>query len=271
MWRFSLPLLLIFAVSGLPVLAQQTSNITRQEKAAALGAHLASQVRSRTDTVGIPAVDGYLAALGQRLAAGFPNGPAHWEFTLVKQTGGRTHEALALPGGYVFIPARLIASVESEDEFAAMLAHAMAKAASPDLLTWSTAQMASLPLLFVNLRLDGDGSALVPLSLQATQEVHEMEADTAAVQMLPAVGFDPKALLVYLERVQARNTAPVKREAEAEAARLPRLRQALAGLTTETVRHSSSASFLDIQEQVRDAERSVMTSAKVPSLLSPSK
>src|SRR4051812_48919790 len=128
MRRFSPAALLVLGGFAWLLNAQRRPDVMGQEKAAALGARLATQARSRTEPIRIAAVDRYLAALGQRLTAGFPNGPPHWEFTVVKQRGDWTHEALALLGGHVFVLASLIVLAGNEGEVAAILAHSMAKA-----------------------------------------------------------------------------------------------------------------------------------------------
>ncbi len=249
---------------GLTFTLRAQQHRSREEKAAVLGAHLASEARSRITPLRIAGLDEYLAGLGQQLAAKIPNGPKHWEFAVSKQPGDWAHEPLGLPGGYVFVPAALIASAEDEAELAGMLAHAMVHAALP-LPTWNGG---TIPLVVTgrDLSLNG-GSTLVPMSLRAAQREREIQADLLSVQILSGAGFDPDALLTYLRRAQPRPDLRSQGEIRAMAARLERLRETLSGVTAPGERRLSSSSFALVQDRVREEERS---RAKVPSLLSPS-
>src|SRR4051794_1993768 len=116
-------LLCVLLMAGIALKAQD-------EREAALGAHLAKEIGDRTKPLDSEAALHFVERLGARLAAQFPGLPWAVKFGVVtgEQTS-RTHEPVALPGGYVFVPAELLPAAESEAEFAGMLAHAIAHVA----------------------------------------------------------------------------------------------------------------------------------------------
>jgi predicted Zn-dependent protease len=185
------------------------------EKEGALGAQMASQVRRQTTPLGLLSVDRYVQTLGQQLAAQMPNAPETWTFSVIKDNqGGSTHEPLSLPGGYIFIRAPLILTAKNEAELAGMLAHAMAhvagRHATRQAMDGELNQLAIIPLIFIGGGIDfGDDGfsgynqiALLPVAALKTQRQCELEADQAAAKTMAAAGFDPNALLSYIERVQ---------------------------------------------------------------------
>ena len=74
------------------------------EKERALGAQLASQVRSSTTSLGLVEVDKYVQNLVRRLAKQMPDARGEWEVSVIRDRRiGLTREPIALPGGYVFV------------------------------------------------------------------------------------------------------------------------------------------------------------------------
>jgi hypothetical protein len=107
------------------------ANFYSREKEAALGAQLAAQVRSQSSVIDDARIGGYVARVGNKLAAALPDRGIQHTFTVVdRNLGGSTNEPLALPGGYVFVPANLLLAARSEDELSGMLAHAIAHIAA---------------------------------------------------------------------------------------------------------------------------------------------
>jgi predicted Zn-dependent protease len=261
----------------------QDGHFYARKKEAALGAQLASQVRRQTTPLGLPSVDRYVQIVGQQLAAQMPNAPETWTFSVIKDNqGGSTHEPLSLPGGYIFIRASLLLAVNNETEFAGMLAHAMAHVAERHATRQATHgemnQLATVPLIFIGGSGDfgDDGvsgynqTALLPVAALTTRRQYELEADQVAVKAMAAAGFDPNALLSYLERVQA----PRSNELSALphlATRIANLKEAIQNLSANDW-HISSESFHSMQDEVRRVQADVSTPKevyRVPSLIRP--
>src|ERR1035437_1793746 len=180
------------------------------EKEQALGAQLATDYRGQTRVFDAPSVNAYLDELGQRLAAQSPATGFTFTFELVDDDQTWIHEAAAFPGGPVFVPASLILAVSSEDELAAMLAHAIAHIATRQ----QTRQMSrvqivnqsAIPLIYMGgwngYAIRQGASLAVPLGFLAFQRKNELESDQLAVRFLSSAGYDPQALARYIERVQ---------------------------------------------------------------------
>lgn len=156
------------AIVAFPLLAQDRPagkgvNFYSLEKEAALGQQLATEVARTTKPLDSAGIRDHVNALRQRLAAAV-SGPAfRYSFrVLASGADNATHEPLALPGGYVFVPASLLLAAQDETEFA----------------------------------------AAPPLSFLQVQRDNELEADRLATRTMTATGFDPRGLVRYIGRVQ---------------------------------------------------------------------
>jgi predicted Zn-dependent protease len=105
--------------------AEKAPNPYSLEKEAALGKQLAAEVRQRTTPIQNPAAQDYVNRLGNRLAS-HTDTKVPFTFSVVAEDPcSTTHEPVALPGGYVFVPAALFIAAQDEAEFAGMLAHSI--------------------------------------------------------------------------------------------------------------------------------------------------
>jgi predicted Zn-dependent protease len=171
-------------------LAGQSVN---QDKVAALGRALAEEVDRHTTPVQAPEVQNYVARLGAKIAAQLPAPSRSFTFSVVS-TGedNALHEPFAIPGGYIFVPSTLLLTARDEAEFAGMLAQAMARV--PVLIQSSTG---TIPVVYVDSFDD-----VLPIGMIDRRRERELQADASATLLLSRAGFDPAALLRYVERVQ---------------------------------------------------------------------
>jgi predicted Zn-dependent protease len=180
------------------------------EKEAALGNQLAADFRRRTIPIDSPILQSYLDRVGQKIAAYMPDAKFAFTFSVIADETCRIHEPTAMPGGYIFVPIGLFVAVQEEDEFAGMLAHAMEHVAQRHGTEQATRETtATIPLIFAG-GWGGHCSAgfAVPAAFLASHRSAELEADVLAVQTLARAGFDPNALMRYVERVQVQPTVP---------------------------------------------------------------
>jgi predicted Zn-dependent protease len=197
------------------------------EKEIILGAQLAAQLRQDTTPLNLPAAENYATNIGLRLAPYLPNSPIQWRFTVIRNSQpGRTQEPIALPGGWIFIPAQLILSAHTESEFAAMLAHAMAHVALRQMTNQVSGDNASIPVIFVGI---------------PTQPKFELEADQTALQALANAGFDPSSLLSYLQRTSPQRIDSLKQTIQAQPPALYIVSTDLFQSIQEQVQHELSA------------------------------
>jgi predicted Zn-dependent protease len=202
----------ISILASLPLLAQYDAtggkgvDFYSREKEAALGKQLAAELRGRTTPIQSDAVQAYVDRLGQKLAVHLPYANAHFTFRVIAEDPCPiVHEPAALPGGYVFVPAALFLAAQDEAEFAGMLVHAMEHIAERHGMRQANRGQvitsASAPQVFMG----GTGCAprvAVPLGFQNIQRDLESQADLLAIPFMAGAGFDPNALVRYIERVQ---------------------------------------------------------------------
>jgi predicted Zn-dependent protease len=179
------------------------------EKEQALGAQLAAEYRRQARMLDSPALKAYLAELGQRLAAQAPPTGFTYTFQLADDDQTWIHEAAAFPGGPIFVPAGLILAAADEDELAAMLAHAIGHIATRQETRQQTrgqiVNYATIPLIQMggwNGSTIRQGANAVPTGFLAFQRKNELESDQVALRILSTAGYDPQALVRYIERVQ---------------------------------------------------------------------
>lgn len=207
----------IFLLAGVSLSAQeplgpaQNSVNYSLEKEAALGRQLAAEFRRRTIPIDSPIVQNYLDRVGQRIAAYMPDAKFPFTFSVIADEPCQTHEPTALPGGYVFVPLSLFVAAREEDEFAGMLAHAMEHVAQRHETRQATrGTTATIPLIVMG-GWGCSGGLAVPVAFLASQQNAELEADVLAVQTLSRAGFDPNALVRYIERVQVQPAGPTSK------------------------------------------------------------
>ncbi len=210
----------VLILAGVPSAAQEPIGHTENgvnfysvEKEAAIGKQFAADLRQRTRPIDSPSVQKYLDRFGQRIAAQIRDAKFPFTFSVIADDPCRMiHEPAALPGGYVFVPAALFVAAQDEAEFAGMLAHAMQHTAQRHGTRQATrgqiVNYASIPLIFMSGWGGGcsEGQA-VPLAFFALQRSNELEADALAVQTMAHAGFNPAALVRYIERVQLQPAA----------------------------------------------------------------
>ena len=137
--------LLIPLTLALAVLAQEHPakalgagvNFYSLDREIAMGTQMAEAVRRESKTVDGDLAQDYVARLGRQLALQTAGPNFQYTVTVIADLPGGmwddpTHEALALPGGPIFIPASLILQAQNTAELAGMLAHAIAHVADRD-------------------------------------------------------------------------------------------------------------------------------------------
>jgi predicted Zn-dependent protease len=253
----------MFAIMVSGLIAQETNpargvNFYSIEKEQALGAQLAREYRRDVTVIEDAAVKAYLDDLGQRLAAK-AGGPAfRYTFELVSDDGIVLNEPVAFPGGTVFVSTSLIRAARSEDELAGMLAHAIAHIAARHGTKLATRgelmDQATIPLIFVGgwtgYAMRQGAAIAIPAGFAKLQRQFELQSDALAVQTMAAAGYDPRALVNYMERVLPADVAPPSpmKALPGHDARLEALRKAVEVLPAAA--YPAHDGFAAIQEAV---------------------
>jgi beta-barrel assembly-enhancing protease len=242
------------------------------DKEAALGQQIAAEFRQRTIPIDNPIIQDYVRRLGQKIGAPVSDAKFPFTFSVFADDSCDTlHEPPGLPGGYVFVPAGLFVAAQDDAEFAGMLAHAMERIVLRDWTRWATrATNAPIPVTFLEGWAGGcfEGQA-VPLASLSSQRSAELEADVLAVAAMARAGFDPNALVRYLERqAPAAGTvskvfSPIPNRDErvaallASIAKLPRVNYVVA----------PSGELATARQEVRRLMRPAARSGEPPSLM----
>jgi predicted Zn-dependent protease len=257
--------LLLAAVAGayhLP--AQQRDpdkgvNFYSIEKEIALGRQLAAEVTRDRKPLESPAALSYITALGQRLAAHLGGPQFTYTFALFNDNTPYT-QAIALPGGFVFVPSSIILAAQDEDELAGILAHSLAHIVSRHGTKSATraelVNTASQPLIYMGgwagyAMRQGAGLA-IPLGFLDMYRKQDLAADRLAVTAMSVAGYNPAALGRYLARELPRFENPKN----AQFSPLPPLDQRLQLLGAATAElppqaYASHTGLAPIQDEIR--------------------
>jgi beta-barrel assembly-enhancing protease len=184
-------------------------NFCSLDKEIASGERLATDVRRESKLFESDLVQDFVARLGRQLAAQTPGARFPYSFTAIQDLPAGipddpTHEAMALPGGPIFIRASLILQAENTTELAGMLAHAIGHVAARH----CTRSLTRVDLMQIEswTVLPPFGCWVVqgamPMGYLQFQQAFERQADYFAVQIMAQAGYDPAALAAYVNRVQ---------------------------------------------------------------------
>jgi len=206
-------MLLLGAVYGVPALADKIAPLVPLRAELWLGNAVDGQVRKMLDIGGAsrPFECGGGAGEGAGRAAlvkliGKLEKAAALPIPLDTKVVRRSEaNAVALPGGHIYVFEGLIAKSESADEVAGIIAHEIGHVAHRD-GTRALLQSAGLSFLFGMLLGDFVGGSAVVIGARAvlrasyTREV-ESAADRYAVDLMSRAGGDQRALAVVLNRI----------------------------------------------------------------------
>ena len=151
----------------------------------------------------------YVNLVGQSIASTSARKDIHFHFSVIES---KTPNAIACPGGYVFVTTGLLKLIKNEAELAGVLAHEIAhinqkhvfnkvyKAPeeSGNILTrFLTAKNTSMSVAFSEI----SNQALTIILEKGLDEADENEADVAAVLYLQNTGYKSQAYLDLISRL----------------------------------------------------------------------
>ena len=147
-----------------------------------------------------------VTAIGRRLAAVCDRRELSYRFLAVDE---EDVNAFALPGGYIYVYRGLIDAAKSDDELAGVLAHEIGHvAARHSVKRYEAGLGAQLVQLAALAARRADAAQGLNIALRSAQLAYarqdELEADQLGVKYMKAAGFDPKAALTFLERLDER-------------------------------------------------------------------
>ena len=208
----------IVALACAPVLCAQRSqlkppwNVYSPQWDIQEGQRFARTLQQRLPLCNDPKVDDYLTRLGLKLVAKLPTRGVQypWEFHCVNS---KEINAFALPGGYVFVNRGAIEVADNEAQLAAVMAHELSHVA----LRHGTAQASKAALangaanIFGGIFGGSTGGALLSQGvalgagglLLKYSRTDETQADVLGTQAIYDLGYDPRAMAQFFERLEA--------------------------------------------------------------------
>lgn len=206
-----LPAVLLWLVSGCatnPVTGEQNLVLVSEAQELALGRQAHQQTLQQYRIYNDPALQQYVDAVGQQLAANSHRTDLQYTFTLLDSP---EINAFALPGGFIYITRGLLAYMNSEAELAAVLGHELGHVtARHGVRQASSAQATSigagvLSIFLPQLRTAGLNQTLGMLStaiLRGYGREHELEADRLGADYIGATGYDPQAMFEVIRTLK---------------------------------------------------------------------
>ncbi len=177
------------------------------DKEVAMGRSIAKRVRRELTLLEDESVQQRVQRIGQRLAEVCDRRELVYTFAVVED---KEVNAFSLPGGYVFVNTGLIEEAGGDDALAAVLAHELAHiTARHAVKRYEGALGAQLAQLATLATRQGAAIRGVGVAVQSAQLAYarqeELEADRIGARYLKAAGFDPKAMLAMLQKLDAVN------------------------------------------------------------------
>jgi len=159
-----------------------------------------------------PALAAYVERIGQSLARGTERKDIAYSFTILDTP---IVNALATPGGYIYVTRGLLALADNEAELAGVLGHELGHVTALHHAERQSRQtLASIGMLGAAIAgsIVGappalmQGAQLTALAfLQAYSREQEFEADRLGARYLARAGYDPRAMATFLDKLQAQS------------------------------------------------------------------
>ena len=135
----------------------------------------------------------YVNRIGQKLVR---NSDAR-TFLVIKVIQSEQINALALPGGFVYVTTGLIRMADNEAQLAGAIAHEIGHVAARHATRRQTRNQLSIPLVM----LGGIPGFAIRVAFLKFSRAAECEADMLGMQYLYKTGYDPAAFVALLERL----------------------------------------------------------------------
>ena len=188
----------VFAIScaANPATGRRQLNFYSQAEEIEIGRNADREILGQMGIVDDPALQGWVAELGLRLAAKSERPGLPWSFQVVDDP---VVNAFALPGGYIYVTRGLLTHLRTEAELASVLGHEIGHVtAQHGVNQMSKAKVATGGLLLGALvapRIVGDlaASGLGLLFLKYGRD-DERQADDLGLRYMSGTGYDPREM-----------------------------------------------------------------------------
>jgi predicted Zn-dependent protease len=213
--RILCPVLLIAAMWVLggceinPETGRVVFNVVPPEDEKAIGAEAHRQVLAEFGGVYYdPPLAAYVESVGRKVVEQSQNRNFDFRFTILDSP---SINAFALPGGYIYVTRGLLALLSSEAELAGVLghelAHVTAKHGAQRLSRMKAEERfcATFACDFELPVLSDMTSIGLDLAFSGFSQDQELEADELGIRYLERAGYDPHAMIHFLEKLKAQS------------------------------------------------------------------
>ncbi|MEO8217169.1 MAG: M48 family metallopeptidase [Acidobacteriota bacterium] len=208
---FMATLLFASACSTNPVTGQRQFNIVSESQAAALGAQENANVIEEFGIYNeVPALTETVTRIGRKVAAASDRPNLPWSFAILDTP---MINAMALPGGYVYVTRGILERMNSEDELAGVIAHEISHVSARHIeARLSQEQLAQFGLVLGSIVAGPAASqtygGLVQLGTQLLftkySRQQESQADLLGTAYMTEAGYNPEGarnMLLALQRL----------------------------------------------------------------------
>ncbi len=179
-----------------------------------IGAVVAAAVEADTGVVPSPALTGLVSVIGDDIAAVSGRQDLTFRFRVLNSY---QPNAMALPGGHVYVNIGLLCRASSDHELAGVLAHEVAHIHDRDFQAIFLRQLIFLGLL--GMVDDGSSSNALRIGLQVLDALNELRcsrerearADLVGVELSLRAGYDPAGLTGFLAGGPSRGPSSLER------------------------------------------------------------
>ncbi len=190
-----------------PVTGKEDTMLFSTEKEIEMGRKIAKSLEENPDVKldPDPLMTHRVAGIGKKVAAVSDRQEVSYSFKVIDR---EEPNAFALPGGYIYLFKGLVDMVDSDDEIASVIAHEIAHVVARHSMKRLQGGL-GYTVLQVLMAVSGTGatdmrkidSALGQLVMTYSRE-DEALADRIAIRYLKESGYDPYAMLTFLEKMK---------------------------------------------------------------------
>jgi len=179
------------------------------DKEVQIGKSLVREVEAQYKPVDDPLVEARVEEIGKKLALVCDRKEIDYYFKALQDD---EVNAFSLPGGFVYVNKGLIDKVSNDDELAAVLAHEIAHIVARHSIKKLQAMMGYSLLRMLSIAVPSGGGEVAGAADAAFTEIllgynrqDELLADQLATRYLKLAGFNPHAMVTFLEKLQEVN------------------------------------------------------------------
>lgn len=197
-----------------PVTQQQEIILYSTEREVTIGKNVSRQVEKEYDVVANPLVVERVDRIANKIIAVCDRRDISFFVRVLKakeeeKENGADINAFALPGGYIYLFDGLIDFADNDDQIACVIAHEAGHVVAKHGIKRLQAQMGYMLLALASAGA-GDANlargvnAAFVSALMAYSQEDELLADTLGIRYAEEAGFDPRAMIDFLEKLRAK-------------------------------------------------------------------